>query len=471
MKTKKSTSLRNFVTAIVLAAALLAAGALWVLLGWRGALDVTLTDLAGDPAALRGFTMRGQSYFDCAHTYWDLHDGYLDTSFALDPDESDDQYHYSAWGASIDTLYAVAPKSRDAVNVEAQRVHAYQDTYQMQSTASDFRVMAQIYIGGGILRIALRDVVLDAPISVSANAEVPTYLNRTSASYDYTADFSDEVEDTDIDYSYIAGQVFLLGDGQGLAWRYTVADRKAGLYKATPISYDDLAALPTDGKVGDREVLCATTEVGTLEPFYCPEDARLVACGLPMADGLTLCVYLNKVGKACADLVNAAGVRVDHVELAEFAGQADFSAVARPRGTDRDAVLHIYGDDYSGYLTALRVENGSFALHQNLPVGESVYLRNAEAAVLNTAGDALLIATPEYTTVGEGGTDNAYNIYQTGTLLLVCPLDGSGTRYRGRLNTGAERDWGAQLGEDWRRVTLRRYMSYELYEKDRRRQL
>lgn len=471
MKTKKSTSLRNFVTAIVLAAALLAAGALWVLLGWRGALDVTLTDLAGDPAALRGFTMRGQSRLDSAHTYWELHDGYLDTSFALDPDESDDQYHYSAWGASIDTLYAVAPKSRDAVNIEAQRVHAYQDTYQMQSTASDFRVMAQIYIGGGILRIALRDVVLDAPISVSANAEVPTYLNRTSASYDYTADFSDEVEDTDIDYSYIAGQVFLLGDGQGLAWRYTVADRKAGLYKATPISYDDLAALPTDGKVGDRDVLSYTTEFGTLEPFYCPENARQVVCGLPMADGLTLCVYINKEEKACADLVNAAGVRVDHVELAGLAGQADFSAVALPRSTDRDAVLHIYGDDYTGYLTALRVENGSFALHQNLPVGESVYLRNAEDAVLNTAGDALLIATPEYTTVGEGGTDNAYNIYQTGTLLLVCPLDGSGTRYRGRLNTGAERDWGAQLGEDWRRVTLRRYMSYELYEKDRGRQL
>lgn len=100
MKMKKSTYLRDFVTAIVLAAALLAAGALWVLLGWRGALDVTLTDLAGDPAALRGFTMRGQSRLDSAHTYWELHDGYLDTASALDPDESDDQYHYSAWGAS-----------------------------------------------------------------------------------------------------------------------------------------------------------------------------------------------------------------------------------------------------------------------------------------------------------------------------------------------------------------------------------
>ena len=470
-KAKKSTYLRNFIIAVTLSAAILAAGALWVLLSWRSALDITLTDLAGDPAALRGFTMRGQSYFDTAHTYWDLHDGYLDTSFALDPDESDNQYRYSAWGASYSTFYAVTPETRDEVNAAAQRVQVYDDNWQMQSTASHFRVMAEISMGSDLLRVALRDVVLDAPISVSANAEVPTYLNRTSASYDYTADFSDEVEDTNTDYSYIAGQVFLLGDGQGLAWRYTVADRKAGLYKATPISYDDLAALPTDGKVGDRDVLCATTEFGTLEPFYCPENARQVVCGLPMADGLTLCVYINKEEKACADLVNAAGVRVDHVELAELAGQSDFSAVARPRSTDRDAVLHIYGDDYSGYLTALRVENGSFALHQSLPVGESVYLRNAEAAVLNTAGDALLIATPEYTTVGEGGADNGYNIYQTGTLLLVCPLDGSGTRYRGRLNTGAERDWGAQLGEDWRRVSLRRYMSYELYEKDRRRQL
>ena len=228
-KAKKSTYLRNFIIAVALSAAILAAGALWVLLGWRSALDITLTDLAGDPAALRGFTMRGQSYFDTAHTYWDLHDGYLDTGFALDPDSIDDQNRYSAWGASIDTLYAVAPKSRDAVNAEAQRVHAYQDTYQMQSTASDFRVMAQIYIGSSVLRVPLRDVTLDAPIAVSANAEVPTYLNRTSASYDYAADFADEVEDTNTDYRYIAGQIFSLGDGQGLAWRYTVADREAGL--------------------------------------------------------------------------------------------------------------------------------------------------------------------------------------------------------------------------------------------------
>lgn len=474
-KAKKSTYLRNFIITVTLSAAILAAGALWVLLGWRSALDVTLTDLAGDPAALRGFTMRGQSYFDTAHTYWELHDGYLDTGFALDPDSIDDQNRYSAWGASINTLYAIAPKVRDEVNANAQRVHAYQDTYQMQSTASDFRVMAQIYIGSGVLRVPLRDVELDAPITVSANAEVPAYLNCTSASYDYAADFSDEVQDTDTDYSYIAGQIFSLGDGQGLAWRYTVADRKAGLYKATPISYDDLVALPADGKVGDRDVLCATTEFGTLEPFYCPENARQVVCGLPMDDGLTLCVYFDPLNKACADLVNAAGEQVDHIELGIEGDNGDFSVTALPRTTDRDAVLKV---DFRNLFVALRVQDGKFILNKSLSIEGNIdlnsvdlYMRNAEDAVLNTAGDALLIAAPEYTTVKDANVENSYNIYQTGTLLLVCPLDGSAPRYRGRLDNGADRDWGGQLGESYYSWPAHHYMNYELYEKDREKRL
>ena len=473
-KTKKSTYLRNFIITVTLSAAILAAGALWVLLGWRSALDITLTDLAGDPAALRGFTMRGQSYFDTAHTYWDLHDGYLDTSF--DPDESDDRYHDSAWGASHTTFYAVTPETRDEVNAAAQRVQVYDDNWQMQSTASHFRVMAEISMGSDVLRVALRDVVLDAPISVSANAEVPTtYLDRTSVSYDYTADFSDEVEDTNTDYRYIAGQIFSLGDGQGLAWRYTVADRKAGLYKATPISYDDLAALPTDGKVGDRDVLCATTEFGTLEPFYCPENARQVVCGLPMDDGLTLWVCLGPLNKARGDPVNAAGEQVDHVDLGIEGDNGDFSVTALPRTTDRDAVLKV---DFRNLFVALRVQDGKFSLHQTLSAeggsnlqGTDLYMRNAEDAVLNTAGDALLIATPEYTTVGEEKLNDSSNTYQTGTLLIVYPLDGSAPRYRGRLDNGADRDWGGQLNKYYLSWSARHYMNYELYEKDRERQL
>ena len=91
--------------------------------------------------------------------------------------------------------------------------------------------------------------------------------------------------------------------------------------------------------------------------------------------------------------------------------------------------------------------------------------------MLNTAGDALLIAAPEFTTVGEASADNSYSSYQTSTSLLVYPLDGSAPRYRGRLDNGADRDWGGQLGEGLYSWPTRRYMNYELYEKDREKRL
>lgn len=187
-----------------------------------------------------------------------------------------------------------------------------------------------------------------------------------------------------------------------------------------------------------------------------------------MDDGLTLCVYLDPLNKACADLVNAAGEQVDHVDLGIEGGKGDFSVTALPRTTDRDAVLKV---DYHNILVALRVQDGKFSLHQTLSAENDIYLRNAEDAVLNTAGDALLIATPEYTTVGEANVENSYNNYQTGTLLVVYPLDGSALRYRGRLDNGADRDWGGQLGENYYSWPAHHYMNYELYEKDREKRL
>ena len=194
-----------------------------------------------------------------------------------------------------------------------------------------------------------------------------------------------------------------------------------------------------------------------------------------MDDGLTLCVYLDPLNKACADLVNAAGEQVDHIELGIEGDNGDFSVTALPRTTDRDAVLKV---DFRNLFVALRVQDGKFSLHQTLSAeggsdqqAVDIYMRNAEDAVLNTAGDALLIATPEYTTVGEEKLNNSSNTYQTGTLLVVYPLDGSAPRYRGRLDNGADRDWGGQLNKYYLAWSARHYMNYELYEKDRERQL
>lgn len=120
---------------------------------------------------------------------------------------------------------------------------------------------------------------------------------------------------------------------------------------------------------------------------------------------------------------------MDHIELGIEGGKGDFSVTVLPRTTDRDAVLKV---DYGSTLVALRVQDGKFILNKSLSIEGNIdlnsvdlYMRNAEDAVLNTAGDALLIATPEYTTVGDANAENSYNIYQTGTLLVVYPLDGS----------------------------------------------
>lgn len=467
-KTKKSTYLRNFIIAVTLSAAILAAGALWVLLGWRGALDITLTDLAGDPAALRGFTMRGQSCLDSAHTYWELRDGYLETGFALDPDAGDNawRYNYNAAITSTSIIYAVAPESRDAVNAAASLVQPYPGTLQWESTATTFRPVATIYLSGGVIRVALPEVTSKEPLTVYVNANREA-AHRTDWNYDYQVQNNGPLHDPRFDYGIVGWNIFPLGAGQGITWRYTFGSHKAGLYRAAPASPDEIDALPADGKLQEEDVLCATTELGSMEPFYCPQDADVVACGVAMDDGLTLCVYQNRQGIACADLVNAAGTRVDHTELGTTNWGEGFTADMLPRTTDREVVLHMSGENSPACLTALRVGDGKFILNKSLSCENDIYLRNAGEAVLNTAGDALLVATDEYTYVGEETAENSYNVYNSGTLLLVYPLDGSGTRYRGRLNNGAERDWGSQLGEGSHSNPLRRYMNYEIYEKDR----
>lgn len=452
----------------MLATAILTAGALWVLLGWRGALDITLTDLAGDPAALRGFTMRGQSCLDSAHTYWELRDGYLETGFALDPDAGDNawRYNYNAAITSTSIIYAVAPESRDSVNAAASLVQPYPGTLQWESTATTFRPVATIYLSGGVIRVALPEVTSKEPLTVYVNANREA-AHRTDWNYDYQVQNNGPLHDPRFDYGIVGWNIFPLGAGQGITWRYTFGSHKAGLYRAAPASPDEIDALPADGKLQEEDVLCATTELGSMEPFYCPQDADVVACGVAMDDGLTLCVYQNRQGIACADLVNAAGTRVDHTELGTTNWGEGFTADMLPRTTDREVVLHMSGENSPACLTALRVGDGKFILNKSLSCENDIYLRNAGEAVLNTAGDALLVATDEYTYVGEETAENSYNVYNSGTLLLVYPLDGSGTRYRGRLNNGAERDWGSQLGEGSHSNPLRRYMNYEIYEKDR----
>src|SRR5699024_6863636 len=97
-------------------------------------------------------------------------------------------------------------------------------------------------------------------------------------------------------YAPTGGSCFTLGPGFGVCWAKDCLGRAPGLYRADGLTADEIAALPRDGVLYDREILCGSTEFGTLDPFYCPEDAEEALAGVAMADGSTLLLYCTAEG-------------------------------------------------------------------------------------------------------------------------------------------------------------------------------
>ena len=92
------------------ALAVLLLGTAWLPLSWR-AIDVTLEDQAGDPAALRGFTLNGRINWNHDHSslHFSLHDGYLDTELVFD---DEDAPFLDRPMVSTDQTYVVATSER-----------------------------------------------------------------------------------------------------------------------------------------------------------------------------------------------------------------------------------------------------------------------------------------------------------------------------------------------------------------------
>lgn len=80
-----------------------------------------------------------------------------------------------------------------------------------------------------------------------------------------------------------------LGDGWALCWKRQEGDRAPGLYRASGLTVEEINALPTDGEAYGQEVLCNSTEFGTLEAFYCLADAEVALAGASMAGGIPCC--------------------------------------------------------------------------------------------------------------------------------------------------------------------------------------
>src|SRR5699024_4408479 len=103
--------------------------------------------------------------------------------------------------------------------------------------------------------------------------------------------------------------------GYGLCWRQEAMGRAPGLYRAGGLTDEEITALPRNGTVQGKRVLCAATEFGTLTPFYCPENAVAMLGAAAMEEGRTLLFYQDTDNILCAELVTADGQQVARREL------------------------------------------------------------------------------------------------------------------------------------------------------------
>lgn len=452
---------RSFLSLGALALAVLLAGTFWLHKGWR-AVDVTLEDLAGDPAALRGFTLNGRINWNFSHDslHFSLHDGYLDTELVFD--DEDAPFLDRPIVSTVQT-YAVATAERaDAERSATETPPNITSTPTLQTVVTRLDRMytlSVIFPGqeNRIVRFSAGEYTPEEPVMLESQA--------SDYELDYRYDFDWNNPDTAARDSWpdsiVDARPFVLDGVPVVCWERDYLGKAPGLYRVNGLTEAEIAALPRDGTRGGEKILRGSTEFGTLEPFYCPDDAVQALVGAAMADGSSLLLYLDADNTVWADLVDGSGTRTDHQQVTSLPAADSYGAEVKVRTTDRDAVVSLYSmdlgpaatEDRVSRLAAFRAEDGKFTL---VHCQDQDPANTAAEAVLNAEGNALLLGwyhdaplpTPEVGTPPEDGI-----------LLEVRPLTG-GVRYRGLLRTGAERDWGESY-ESYSYQNKTRYLTFD----------
>lgn len=454
---------RGFAPLAVLALAVLLLCTVWLHLGWR-AIDVTLEDLAGDPAALRGFTLNGSLNWNFSHDslHFSLHDGYLDTELVFD---DKDAPFLNRPMVNTDRSYVVATSERANAERSATEVPQFTNgTVTVQTVVNRVDRMYTLRTffpdkGTRIVRFSAGAVDLEQPLIAESWVNDKPY--ELDYRYDYAINDPGAAVQESWSDSVVDARPFLLGDTPVVCWERDYLGRAPGLYRMNGLTEAEIADLPRDGTRYGEEILCGTTEIGSLDPFYCPEGAVEALTGAAMADGSSLLLYLDADNTLWADLVDENGNRTDHQQVTSLPVADSYGAEVNVRTTDRDAVVSLSSMDLSpsgtenrtSKLAALRVADGKFTL---VHCQDQDPANTAAAAVLNAEGNALLLGWRHDAPLPASETGNQP---EDGILLEVHPLTG-GTSYRGLLRSGIDRDWG-NLYDAYSQQRKDRYLTFD----------
>ena len=371
MMMNKPTKPRNparSLAALVLATAALLGG--WVVfrVAGRGALDACLQNAQGDPAALQGFTLFGQTQHQSANalTTYTLQDGVWHSETQLDTEQLTGVNNWD-YSCTRGLDWVIDPADRAAVNATA----AADDIGDLIATAPRLQNMVTVYLPN--------HTTVRFPIaSRQGETLVQAYWDSVQGTWTDWQVFDADVtgNGTTLSHSVIPWQ-----GRYCLTLLRTTDLLTAGIYRVDESLTDaqveaQLPQVPVcpDGSLTADE----TVAYGTVTPFYTPEGAVYVDSCLPVGDLLAV-LWADDANTLYCDLVDAAGQCVEHRTLAEQsnvemlqinplprqrAGEAAFLLDTTPQG-----IADPTSADGTTQLVLLRVEDGRLTqfVQQTLP--------------------------------------------------------------------------------------------------------
>lgn len=439
MSTKHKTPGRGLVALGAAAVLIFAAGVIGRNVGLQQ-LQAVLTEETGDRQELQPFDLSAYTLFKAenAITHFTLENGELTgrtiTETAVLPENAQLPESFSS-----ETTLAVRPEDREEINRSA--VFAGSGS---ASETHDFLVMRDIYLPDNTsLRLYMTEYQSEEPRPVSA------YLNMWSGMDWELAESVPEEYSMWRDESAVQwnGSWFLNLGGKNL--RY-----EPGVWQVTEsLTEEERDALPRDGSVqyGDSTVpvLCKSTEYGSVELFYQPQNVVSVLNLAQMGQYLGV-LYLDTNGDVWFDLVDENARCVQQVFIRESGEETLYAITVNTQKADQACFVLRQQESYTTVQIALFQvrEDGSLNV-VSLPgeAKEEGKLAGTVVVQLSPDGQKLLSVGSEETAVQLDSTpwETEPVTYYSGYRLNVYDLSRQTVTYSGKLDTGREMTWGRYL--------------------------
>lgn len=439
MKTNHKTPGRGLVVLGLAAVLILVAGVAVRSIGLKK-LQPVLKEETGDREELKSFFLSGYTLLQAenAISYFELENGKLTSRTMMETAVLPENAQMESWFPSHTEL-TVRPEERDAINRAA-------DFYGnvAESQAQDFMVMRDIGLPNDTsLRLYMADYHSDTVQRVTA------YPNMWSG-MDWT--LSDNIPDAysswrDEEVIQWQGSWFLNLGGNNMHYQ-------PGVWKVTEsLTEEELEALPTDGSVqyGDSAVpvLCKSTEYGSVELFYQPQNVESVLNLAQMEQYLGV-LYLDTNGDVWFDLVDENARCVQNVFVLESGGEALYASTVKTQKRDQACFVLYQQESYDTVQISLFQVREDGSLHMVNLLGDMT--KNGELA-----GTAVVQLSPDGKKVLSVGSEEAVLqvdrnpwdtesvIYYSGYRVNVYDLERKVQTYSGTLDTGRDMTWGRYL--------------------------